>query len=778
MIHSIFSNAFRPAICLVLATNTTAEGALQQVVIGTADTGFAAPLLNEPGDVVFGTSNYFESSGVFAAFSGLGDLQPVSNGGVDMVFSDTDSFFRTPNGQDVVGNPNNYDFVASDFGTIVESFDESDFAFNRFGVYLRLERSDSQHEFSFESNFVRIGAPDATFPQDRELELLAGTAPEVGFNLNDEQSGVDFLFYPETPAVGGTVNTLGHRFYARGGSSFDEYEGSFSSAGELASDSTGPGGISHFPVRVTDNGTVYYRSIFTQTGEFDVINSFGPGGESWDAGTDGGSPENWTVSDDGLLVQVGFGSNAGLYTGGGNQLLKVGDSTAAGTLQDLGRWIRLDNEGRAVSVGVFNSTPSIFRTTTDDGTGDVELLFTHGQALAGVGTVNVSVFENDTSIYHQNNGGQFLYDATLSGTADNRAMLLTDGIDIIEVARLNQQLDATTTLTDFQLQGGDDRGGRQAFNDWGQVAFKATLQVDEPGQASETREAIYVYTPELSFRQPVGGDPVTFEWDRAENWTLSIAPAPVHHTTIDAGVGVNDFNSPTTVRSLQLNGSLATTATHSFATAENFTLGPDAFIFLTGLPGATGPAFSVGGALTLDGELWAIDLDEAQAGDVYTLFEAGGGVAGQFDEVLQSASLSEGLRARVLYEANAVRLVIESLLLAGDYDASGDVGAEDLALVLANWGADVVDGEVPDANWTHTDGVTAPNIGADELALVLANWGNTAAIQQSLADITAVTGLDERRVRQLVPEPAAVGGFVLLLGLGRRERHNRHGRAA
>jgi T5SS/PEP-CTERM-associated repeat protein len=181
---------------------------------------------------------------------------------------------------------------------------------------------------------------------------------------------------------------------------------------------------------------------------------------------------------------------------------------------------------------------------------------------------------------------------------------------------------------------------------------------------------------------------------------------------------------------------------------------------------ATGSA-SVAGQLSLAG------LMHAEAGDSLAILEADGGVTGTFAEVTPNG-LGQGLTLSVIYEATAVRVAIEAALLTGDFDGNGSVGAGDLALVLANWGAAVAEGQAPDPNWANPAAVTASNIGADELALVLSQWGNSSPIESSLAQITEVTGLTEAQTRALVPEPSA-GAIVLSLagGLGFRRRRDR-----
>ncbi len=109
-------------------------------------------------------------------------------------------------------------------------------------------------------------------------------------------------------------------------------------------------------------------------------------------------------------------------------------------------------------------------------------------------------------------------------------------------------------------------------------------------------------------------------------------------------------------------------------------------------------------------------------------------------------------------------------MVVADYDNSGRVGQSDLALVLANWGQAVADGEAPTLLWGNMLSVTAPIVGQDELALVLQHWGDTTAILSQLNAITAVTGLDEQQVLQLIPEPTGAGVLLATLLFARRCR--------
>ncbi|CAN0481353.1 unnamed protein product, partial [Laminaria digitata] len=301
----------------------------------------------------------------------------------------------------------------------------------------------------------------------------------------------------------------------------------------------------------------------------------------------------------------------------------------------------------------------------------------------GDGTINVNVFQNDDSKFHLNHAGQFLYDATLAGTANGRGLFITDGVETVQALRLNQALDPFTTLLDYDLQSGDDLGGRQAFNDFGQVAFKATVAYQPPGTSAQPREAVYVYTPELSFRATAGDG----RWGTAENWTLSIPPAAVHDVTIGLGQLVFHDVAQITVGSLTLEGELDLAAGSRLATVDHLTLGSSAFLTVADLVEASEAVIEVGGALSLAGALFPTGLGTAAAGEVYTVFEAAGGITGSFDALWYPLSLDPALDMMLVYEPDRVLLRIFSLSLEGDYNGDGFVSQADLDLVLLNWGA-------------------------------------------------------------------------------------------
>lgn len=156
---------------------------------------------------------------------------------------------------------------------------------------------------------------------------------------------------------------------------------------------------------------------------------------------------------------------------------------------------------------------------------------------------------------------------------------------------------------------------------------------------------------------------------------------------------------------------------------------------------ATGDVL-LGGELVLDGE----SLTETAVGQTYTLVFASGTFSGVFEQVM-------GLQIDPLHQWHlnylGDRLVAE-VRVAGDANGDGFVGAEDLDLILANWGEDVVAGDVAAGDWTG-DGT----VGQQDLQVVLDHWGQSAAAP------------DDGNV----PEPGTLTMLTLLgMGLNRRRR--------
>ena len=137
-------------------------------------------------------------------------------------------------------------------------------------------------------------------------------------------------------------------------------------------------------------------------------------------------------------------------------------------------------------------------------------------------------------------GGSTAFFATLNstagGTADDTGIYLSDGLQMLQVAREGQPL-AGSIVTGLQLLTGPDTGGRSPVNDAGQVAYLANL--------ADGRSAIVRVTiPDIHYRSAVNGS-----WDTGANWTASAFPSSTQHVIIDplAGVAVTGPAAATTV---------------------------------------------------------------------------------------------------------------------------------------------------------------------------------------------------------------------------------------
>ena len=183
-------------------------------------------------------------------------------------------------------------------------------------------------------------------------------------------------------------------------------------------------------------------------------------------------------------------------------------------------------------------------------------------------------------------------------------------------------------------------------------------------------------------------------------------------------------------------------------------------------PGSGFDYLHVTDSVLLGGKL-SVVVDPAftlDAGQTFEFLTFDGQLLGQFFNLTDGALVGTfgGRDLFIDYGPDFVSLFTLAAL-KGDYDADGEVGQDDLDLVLAYWGDAVVDGESPGAGWLNAQDVTAGLVGQDELAAVLQNWGTTLGDAQ-LQAIARATGLGADEVSGLVPEPATAG--LLLVGMG------------
>jgi len=160
-----------------------------------------------------------------------------------------------------------------------------------------------------------------------------------------------------------------------------------------------------------------------------------------------------------------------------------------------------------------------------------------GQALPGEPGTLAGFFGGGMSFAA---GGQlaFLTDlaGTTGGSADNQAIFITDGEELLQVVRKGRPLAGKTVAGVGALTA-------QAMNEAGQLAYTTTF-VDGSSGA-------FLFTPELRWRRSFGGS-----WDSAVNWTVSLHPGAVHDVRIDpaASLTVSGPVGNVAVKSLRIGG--------------------------------------------------------------------------------------------------------------------------------------------------------------------------------------------------------------------------------
>jgi len=421
-----------------------------------------------------------------------------------------------------------------------------------------------------------------------------------------------------------------------------------------------------------------------------------------------------------------------------------GQNTAGGeSIDGFGDWTRVDDQGRVVAAAFLDAFASVglLRSTPEDSpVGPMQVLVKSGQATPGNdGTFDLPFPDDLNEDVHINGPGQVLFEVDVAGSSRDRGLFITDGIETMQVLRKGDPLDGRT-ISSFSLKSGDDPGGKQAFNDYAQAAFKVSF--------TDGTEGVYLYTPELSFRGTAGDG----QWDSPSNWTLSIDPGPVHEVAIDGTAAVSGPTSNTTVKSMALGNSGAGVGdpgpSLTLQTGKSLGLGDGA---LTMYPDAT-LGFQIGSAssfarlidigdATLAGTL-SVALTSGyvpQVGDVFDLIEFAGPVTGSFDG-FDLPTLGGGLLWNTTGLSTTGELAVIALI-PGDANGDGQVTGADLSILDNNFGQP---GDRSAGDFNGDGQVT----GAD-LSILDANFGAGGA--SSVA----------------IPEPASItliglGGLILL----------------
>ena len=358
----------------------------------------------------------------------------------------------------------------------------------------------------------------------------------------------------------------------------------------------------------------------------------------------------------------------------------VGAMTSTGeTIDGFSEWTRVDDHGRVTAAAFLDlfSTIALLRSTPEDApVGPMHVIVRGGDPTPdGDGTFDLPFPSESGDNVHVNAPGQVLFETAVAGSSRDRGLFITDGIETVQVLRKGDPLGGRT-ISSFALKSGDDPGGKQAFNDYAQAAFKVGF--------TDGTEGVYLYTPALTFRGTAGDG----QWDSPGNWTLSIAPGPVHDVTIDGAAAVTGPASNTNVRSLTLGNSgagvgdpgpsLTMQAGKSLALGGGaLILHPDATLgFEIGSASSFARLIDVGHA-TLAGTLSVALLNDhtPQVGDVFDLFDFTGPVTGDFD-AFDLPALAGGLiwQTDGLLATGRISVV---QFAPGDADGDGDVDGDD-----------------------------------------------------------------------------------------------------
>ena len=262
-----------------------------------------------------------------------------------------------------------------------------------------------------------------------------------------------------------------------------------------------------------------------------------------------------------------------------------------------------------------------------------------------------------------NASGQEAFYADLSGTAggstDNAGIFLADDQERIVAVRKGNALEGST-ITGLSFLGGTDPGGQSGLNDYGQVAYKATL--------ADGRQGNFLFTPELHWRASGSGP-----WDTAANWTVGLAPAAVHPVTIDPSssltvtgptqadtiktltVGAKTYGQTATLNLASATGALTVTGAAAVQAAGCLNVSAGTFAapsltnagtFLVDVAGAaslgslvnTGSA-TVGGAVTVSG---GVENDGTMTVQSVGVLTAASGLTNLGSLNLQGATLAGG----------------------------------------------------------------------------------------------------------------------------------------
>jgi len=245
-----------------------------------------------------------------------------------------------------------------------------------------------------------------------------------------------------------------------------------------------------------------------------------------------------TTPSEGLFVGTVGGTPSpvalqlGSFSGGSQTFLSTSSDPAINSAGQVAFSENLNGNGTTTpNNGIFVGSPG---TTPSAVALELQPAPDHNGVFSFISQSNYSINREGTIAFASQLSG------TAGGTTDNSGIFLGDTKQVIQVARAGQSL-AGSTIAGLVLLPTPDTGGFSALNDFGQVAYFATL---DNGQS-----VIALYTPTLHWRFSTSGS-----WDNNSNWTVGLQPGSIHQVFIDpaSGVTVTGTALNTTINSLSI----------------------------------------------------------------------------------------------------------------------------------------------------------------------------------------------------------------------------------
>ncbi len=278
--------------------------------------------------------------------------------------------------------------------------------------------------------------------------------------------------------------------------------------------------------------------------------------------SDTGGSFKRTVIDGGTTHSIDFWLNLGGFPTYLGALVSTGVAAADGNgvYEDFGDpSISNATETQQFGTSAFHATLSGTAMGAIDDQGIFQALDSAFRTIVRTGdnVPGTAVTFEDLGNPVVNDPGAVLFSAAIGNGSGGQLQgaFISDGNAFATVALQGEARDGSV-ITNISFIDSPDIGGVQAFNDFGQVAYRADL--------ADGRQGVYLFTPTLEFAQIGSG-----EWGDVGNWSFGLPPGRPHSVFIipDSGTGASvvdhnmeGFEDFTTVRNLSLEPTGGATA--------------------------------------------------------------------------------------------------------------------------------------------------------------------------------------------------------------------------